>query len=178
MFIITVFHCFTKVLKGGHKYAVFFGMFVPYSYPTFSLTPAFPHASTTTELRIISRVLKSLNEWMSDISHAPCFLRISHKAISSFSWHSSSTFFKDFIYLFMRDTERKRRHRQREKQDPCREPNVGLHPGTLGSCLEPKTQPLSHPGIPLLPQFIPYFWGSLEKVVKLGHLRSHSQCPF
>ena len=38
------------------------------------------------------------------------------------------SFFKDFIYLFMRDTEREReRHRQREKQDPCRDPNVGLH---------------------------------------------------
>ena len=30
----------------------------------------------------------------------------------------------------MRDTENKRqRHRQREKQAPCREPNVGLYPG-------------------------------------------------
>ena len=39
-------------------------------------------------------------------------------------------FFKDSIYLFMRDTERERererqRHRQREKQAPRREPNVG-----------------------------------------------------
>ena len=31
----------------------------------------------------------------------------------------------------MRDTERER---QREKQAPCREPEVGLDPGTLGSC--------------------------------------------
>ena len=31
----------------------------------------------------------------------------------------------------MRDTEIKRqRHRQREKQAPCREPDVGLDPGT------------------------------------------------
>ena len=37
-------------------------------------------------------------------------------------------FFKDFIYLFMRDRERQR-HRQREKQAPCREPNLGLNPG-------------------------------------------------
>ena len=38
-------------------------------------------------------------------------------------------FFKDFIYLFMRDTERERqRHRQREKQAPHRDPNVGLDP--------------------------------------------------
>ena len=38
----------------------------------------------------------------------------------------------------MRDTERKRqRHRQREKQAPCREPDVGLYPRTLGSRPEP-----------------------------------------
>ena len=52
----------------------------------------------------------------------------------------------------MRDTESKRegqRHRQREKQAPCREPNVGLDPGTPGSCPEPKAdaQPLS-PWVP------------------------------
>ena len=36
-------------------------------------------------------------------------------------------FFQDFIYLFMRDTERERqRQRQREKQAPCKEPDVGL----------------------------------------------------
>ena len=36
----------------------------------------------------------------------------------------------------MRDRERERerqRHRQREKQAPCREPYVGLDPGSLGS---------------------------------------------
>ena len=32
----------------------------------------------------------------------------------------------------MRDTERQK-HRQREKQAPCREPDVGLDPGTPGS---------------------------------------------
>ena len=32
----------------------------------------------------------------------------------------------------MRDTERGR-DTQREKQAPCREPDVGLDPGTLGS---------------------------------------------
>ena len=40
----------------------------------------------------------------------------------------------------MRDTERERdaqRHRQREKQAPYQEPDVGLHPGTPGS----------HPGL-------------------------------
>ena len=57
-------------------------------------------------------------------------------------------FFKDFIYLFMRDTQRER---QRHKQAPCRVPDVGLNPGTPGSCPGPKAgaQPLSHPGVPL-----------------------------
>ena len=42
------------------------------------------------------------------------------------------------------------RDRQREKQAPCREPNVGLDPGTAGSQPELKAdaQPLSHPDIP------------------------------
>ena len=40
----------------------------------------------------------------------------------------------------MRDTEReaRQRHRQREKQAPCRELDVGLDPGTPGSRPEPK----------------------------------------
>ena len=34
----------------------------------------------------------------------------------------------------MRDTEKERqRYRQREKQAPCRDPDVGLDPGTPGS---------------------------------------------
>ena len=37
----------------------------------------------------------------------------------------------------MRDTEREARHRQREKQAPCREPDVGLDPESPGS----------HPGL-------------------------------
>ena len=43
-----------------------------------------------------------------------------------------SFFFKDCIYLFMRDRERQR-NRQREKQAPCRESDVGLYPGSPGS---------------------------------------------
>ena len=41
-------------------------------------------------------------------------------------------------------------HREREKQAPCREPNVGLDPGTPGSHPELKAdaQPLSQLGIP------------------------------
>ena len=48
----------------------------------------------------------------------------------------------------MRDTQR---NRQKEKQAPCRKPDVGLDLGTPGSRPEPKadTQPLSHPGVPL-----------------------------
>ena len=61
-------------------------------------------------------------------------------------------FKKDFIYLFMKDTHRERQgHRQKEKQAPCREPDVGLNPRTpQGSRPEPKAdaQPLSHPGVP------------------------------
>ena len=45
-------------------------------------------------------------------------------------------FFKDFIYLFIRDREGAgQRQRQREKQAPCWEPGVGLDPGTSGSHL-------------------------------------------
>ena len=51
----------------------------------------------------------------------------------------------------MRDTERQR-HRQREKQALCREPDAELDPRTLGSQPELKaaTQPLSHPHAPIL----------------------------
>ena len=50
----------------------------------------------------------------------------------------------------MRDTERRQRHRQKEKQAPHREPYVGLDPGTPGSrhVLKADAQPLSDSGIP------------------------------
>ena len=51
----------------------------------------------------------------------------------------------------MRDREGERqRHRQREKQASCREPDVGLDPGTPGPHPGSKagTKLLSHPGIP------------------------------
>ena len=51
----------------------------------------------------------------------------------------------------MRDTEREiGRHRQREKQAPLREPDVGLDPGSPGSLPGPKAgaKPLGHPGFP------------------------------
>ena len=52
--------------------------------------------------------------------------------------------------LFMRGTERQK-HRQREKQAPQGEPDVGLNLRTRRSLPEPKadSQPLSHPGIPV-----------------------------
>ena len=57
-----------------------------------------------------------------------------------FRWKLSFLFFKDFIYLFMRERERERetqRPRQREQQAPCREPDMGLDPESPGS----------HPGL-------------------------------
>ena len=45
------------------------------------------------------------------------------------------------------------RHRQREKQAPCRKPDKGPDPETPGLCPGPKAgaKPLSHPGIPAKP---------------------------
>ena len=46
----------------------------------------------------------------------------------------------------MRDTHTQRerlaekRERQKEKQAPCRKPDVGLDPGTMGSHPEPKAE--------------------------------------
>ena len=55
------------------------------------------------------------------------------------------------FYLFIHERHRERqRHRLREKQGPCGEPDVRLDPRTPGSRPEPKAgpQPLSHPGVP------------------------------
>ena len=52
----------------------------------------------------------------------------------------------------MKDIERER---QREKQAPCREPEVGFDRGSPGSCPGPRTgaELLSHPGIPYSNKF-------------------------
>ena len=52
------------------------------------------------------------------------------------------------------------RHRQREKQAPLWEHNVGLHPRTPGSQSELKAgaQLLSHPGIPKYLFLLKYIW--------------------
>ena len=49
----------------------------------------------------------------------------------------------------MRDIKRQRQ-KQREKQVPFGEPNVGLDPRTPGSCpeLQAEAQPVSHPDVP------------------------------
>ena len=46
------------------------------------------------------------------------------------------------IYLFMRDIERRQRHRQREKQSPYGEPDAELDPGIPGS--QPGLMALNH----------------------------------
>ena len=83
---------------------------------------------------------------------------ISYSILGSSQLCSPLFFFKKkiFIYLFIHKRHREGgRHRQRKKQAPCREPNVGLDSGTPGSRPEPQAdaQPLSHPGAPL-PHFI------------------------
>ena len=57
--------------------------------------------------------------------------------------------------MYEKHRREKQRDRQREKQAPCREPGVGLDPGTLASYPEPKAdaQPLSYPGVPGLEIF-------------------------
>ena len=53
-----------------------------------------------------------------------------------FKTSKSLLFFKR-VYLFIHDRHEERerqRHRQGEKQAPCREPDVGLDPRTPGSC--------------------------------------------
>ena len=73
----------------------------------------------------------------------------------------------------MRDTHTERqRHRQREKQAPCREPNVGLDPGTPGQCSEAKadTQPLRHAGIPSTMYFLNASYMDIFRLyINLGH---------
>ena len=78
-------------------------------------------------------------------SECPTAWKVPINTVLFFTKFSSERFillfiYKDFIYLFIRDTERERerererqRHRQREKQAPCRDPDVGLDPRSPGS---------------------------------------------
>ena len=64
--------------------------------------------------------------------------------------------FLERFYLFIHEKHTegrgRQRYRQREKQASCRELDVGLDPGTPGSCPGPKAgaKLLSHPGIPAI----------------------------
>ena len=80
----------------------------------------------------------------------------------------------------MRDRERET-DRQTEKQAPCRESDMGLHPGTPG--LRPGTKagakPLSHPGNPisiLLNKFQSHLDNLLLTVTKRSLLGFRWQC--
>ena len=60
------------------------------------------------------------------------------------------------FYLFIHERHRKRqRHRQRERQASCGEPDMGLHPRTLGSQSETKADRHSttEPGAPMISFF-------------------------
>ena len=63
---------------------------------------------------------------------------------------NSFFFFKDFIYLFMRDTEREADTQAEWKQAPRREPDMGLDPTSPGSRpkLKVGAKLLSHLGVP------------------------------
>ena len=75
----------------------------------------------------------------------------------------------------MRDTQ-KQRHRQRGKQAPCGEPDVGLDPRALGSLLKPKAdaQPLSHPGVCSFFDLTPDSGCTLESSGKLRYQFYHT----
>ena len=53
------------------------------------------------------------------------------------------------FYLFIHERQREAETEALGEAAPCREPDVGLNPRTLGSCPEPKadTKPLSHPDV-------------------------------
>ena len=81
-------------------------------------------------------------------------------------------YFKDLIYLFMKDTQRQR-HRQREKQALCREPDVGLNPRTPGSHFEPKADRRSTAEPPRCPAFLSFkflFGVSLNTTIILKNI--------
>ena len=75
----------------------------------------------------------------------------------------------------MRDTERGRDiGRGRSRLHPCREPDAGLHPGTPGSCPEPKAdaQRLSYPGVPVLAGFFSWVFNQTQTYPILQSLQN------
>ena len=112
--------------------------------PTHALLLAHKHCWYSTCIAVFAQCIMIVGSFL--------FSRMPYESPELETSHFS---FKDFIYLFMRYTERGRerqRYRQREKHAPCREPDVGLDPRTPGSRPGPKAgaKPLSHPGITLL----------------------------
>ena len=77
--------------------------------------------------------------WVSLIEQVTFFGNIPFRMVSA-QW--SFFFFNFFVFNHERQRERERqRNRQRLKQAPCREPDVGLDPKSLGSCPGPKAAP-------------------------------------
>ena len=98
----------------------------PQSIPKHQQHPKFLCLSLPCGKRSLAH--RQRNDCLQEDAKMSCF----QMAVSGVLWFTY--FLKDFIYLFMRDTEREsQRHRQREKQAPCREPNVGLNPRSPGS---------------------------------------------
>ena len=102
----------------------------PFREPDVGLNPGSPESCPG--------VKAVLNHWATGAAHIFAFKK------------------KYFIYSWETQKER-RRHREREKQAPCREPNVGLDPGSPGSCpgLKAGAQPLMHPGCLNIFTFVP-----------------------
>ena len=69
-------------------------------------------------------------------------------------------FLKIYLFIHERHREKERQqHRQREKQAPCSEPDMGLDPGSPGSCPGLKVA-LNH-------------WATWAAPVSYTHLRAH-----
>ena len=82
-------------------------------------------------------------------------------------WAIEKKFLRFYLFIHERHTERQK-HREREKQAPCREPHEGLDLGTPGLRLGPKAgaKPLSHPGIPAIENLLSHSTdGTLCKVM-------------
>ena len=62
--------------------------------------------------------------------------------------------FKDFIYLFVRDTERGRDTDRGRSRLHVRNPMRDSIPGPRGHTLGQGAQPLNHPGAPILYSFL------------------------
>ena len=86
----------------------------------------------------------------------------------------------------MIDIEREAETQEEGEAGPCREPDMGLDPGSPGSCPGPKAdaKPLSHPGIPhqfslinkiiLLFPFLYFPFLSFRFVIEAPSLRAFS----